>query len=254
MKEPYYLVSFNSSICNYEIFVNDMPAYLHHDGGSMSSQYPINHLILEKGKQNIQIRILPLKGEAAFRKDAFIKIKVFYYDASTTNYETNIEVFKFEEVDFSKIKLPIIEVVNGFLANVPYKIVGWQKAQEIKDKKNEIITFYKEIFELFKQNNIEKIFQLSKRKYEEMDKATYLENEDNKNGLKILFNQITKSELVLQNFPTKSTLIIYNNKKVCSLTRENGEPILHFVNKKTNNEFSLPVFVCFENDKLIIIR
>ena len=43
-KEPYYLVDFNSSICNFEIYINDMPAFIHKEGGSITSHYPINHL------------------------------------------------------------------------------------------------------------------------------------------------------------------------------------------------------------------
>ena len=54
-KEPYYLMDFNSSICNFEIYINDMHAFIHKEGGSIASHYPINHFILESGKQNIKI-------------------------------------------------------------------------------------------------------------------------------------------------------------------------------------------------------
>lgn len=50
-KEPYYLVEFNSSIVNFEIYINDMPAFTHQSGGAIFSHVPINHFILESGKQ-----------------------------------------------------------------------------------------------------------------------------------------------------------------------------------------------------------
>ena len=74
-KEPYYLVDFNSSICNFDIFINDMPAFNHHVGGAVSSHMPINHFILEKGIQKIKINVLPLKGEESLKPDGFITIK-----------------------------------------------------------------------------------------------------------------------------------------------------------------------------------
>ncbi|OBW39373.1 hypothetical protein AB670_04307 [Chryseobacterium sp. MOF25P] len=38
-KEPYYLVDFNSSICNFDIFINDMPAFNNHVGGGSIITY-----------------------------------------------------------------------------------------------------------------------------------------------------------------------------------------------------------------------
>lgn len=61
-KEPYYLVDFNSSICNFDIFINDMPAFNHHVGGAVSSHMPINHFILQEGVQKIKINVLPLNN------------------------------------------------------------------------------------------------------------------------------------------------------------------------------------------------
>ena len=60
VNRPSYFVDFNASICNFEILINDMPAFLQHEGGSIISQYPINSFIYRSGEQGIKIRILPL--------------------------------------------------------------------------------------------------------------------------------------------------------------------------------------------------
>jgi hypothetical protein len=76
-----------------------MPAFIHDEGGSIASHYPINHFILESGQQNIKLKVLPLKGESALREDASLEIKVHFYDSATNNYDALTEVFKFETPD-----------------------------------------------------------------------------------------------------------------------------------------------------------
>ena len=47
-KEPYYLVEFNSSIVNFEIFINDIPAFIHHSGGAIFSHVPLSFPLYSK--------------------------------------------------------------------------------------------------------------------------------------------------------------------------------------------------------------
>lgn len=252
-KEPIYLVAFRSAICNYEIYINNLPAYIHLEGGSVSSQIPINQLLFESGKQEIKIRIFPLDGEVSFSKDSFIEVKVFSYDSSTANYENTIESFNFKIEDLNNLKIPIVHKNDYFIAEVPYKLKTIDSFDEIKDKKPEIISFYKEIFTLFKNQEVQKIYNLLKFRFDEIDEATYSKESDNMAGLTKMMSRLKEGEFELVDFPVNPILIIYENKRVCNLLRENKEPLL-FLKNKSNSEFSFPLLISFENSKPIIVR
>jgi hypothetical protein len=49
--------------------------------------------------------------------------------------------------------------------------------------------------------------------------------------------------LVLEDFPKFPKFIIYGEDKVVNVVREDYKSIIQYVNKKTNEEFSLPLFV-----------
>lgn len=252
-KEPLYLVAFNSAICNYEIYINDFPAYSHIEGGSVSSQIPINQLIFGSGKQEIKIRIFPINGHTNFGKDSFIKIKIFCYDSSTTNFENIIESFNYNIENLLELKLPLIQKNDIFLAEVPYTLKKIDSLDEIKDKKPEIISFYKEIYSLFEKKNIQKIYDLLKFKFEQIDEATYSKDADNLLGLSKMLARLEKGNFKLNEFSLNPILIIYENKKVSNLVREDKKPILYFTNEN-NDEFTLPLLVSFETDKPFVIR
>lgn len=246
-KEPYYLVDFNSSICNFEIYVNDMPAFIHQDGGSIASHYPINHLILKSGKQNLKIKMLPLKSEEVLRKDSFLKIKIHFYDSSTNNYNDIIQVFKFESPDFEEKEYSLINLEEAtFNAEVPYKITGWENSKIIKkDKnlKNEVISFYKKVYQFAKNEDINSIFEMMKTKFDEVDKAMFLNDTDNKKELSDLFATIKSDGMILEEFPQTERILFLGNGKVINLVRENNEAVIHYVNKETNEEYSFPFLI-----------
>lgn len=245
-KEPYYLVEFNSSICNFDIFINDMPAFSHHGGGAVSSHIPINHFILEKGVQSIKINVLPLKVEESLRADGFITIKVFGYDASTNNYENTVEVFKYDRVDFSENSLPVVNLTNEFMADVDYQMMGWKASEKFSIStlnKNEIEKYFKYIHGLFRDRNIDEIHHEMIARFDEIDTSMYLGIVDNKIELSKLFGELFGGKYVLNSFPSSTDMKIYGGGKVFTLIDSESNPIIHYINKETNEQFSLPLFI-----------
>jgi hypothetical protein len=223
-----------------------MPAFMHHNGGSIASHYPINHFILESGKQKIKLKILPLKGETDLREDASLKIKVHFYDSATNNYDALTEVFKFETPDLSKPILPIIELEAKFIAEVPYEILGWKESIVLQDSvaiKDNVTSFYNQIHQYMKLEDVDNLSKLMRIRFNEMDTSMYIRDADNKKELSDLFKNIKSEELILEDFPKSSKIIIYGEGKVINILREDNNPIIHYVNKKTNEEFSLPLFI-----------
>ncbi len=255
-KEPYYLVEFNSSIVNFEIFINDMPAFIHNSGGAIFSQVPINHFILESGKQNIKMNILPLKGSTNLKEDGSVKIRVFCYDSSTTNYENTIEAFKFEKLDFSQNNFPIKNLIDNFNAEVNYTIEGWENSDSFKDylSKDEIVNYFKALHLDFKEKNIDSIFNKMTKKFEEIDIAMYLDNVDNKKELSQLLSDLENGKFILEEFPSSYKIELFGYDRICTLTNTENLPIIYYTNKETNEEFSFPVFLHKQDFVYNIIR
>ncbi|HEX7871089.1 MAG TPA: hypothetical protein VF455_13355 [Chryseobacterium sp.] len=255
--EPYYLVDFNSSICNFDILINDMPAFSHHVGGAVSSHVPINHFILENGLQNIKINVLPLKGEESLRNDGFITIKVFSYDASTDNYDNTVEAFKYEKLDFSENNLPVVNLTHDFKAEVNYLIDGWKNSEQFNTNtlnKYDVEKYFRFIHSLFKDRDIDKLHDEMKDRFDEIDTSMYLGVVDNKLELSNLFGELFGGKYVLDNFPEVTDVKFFGDGKICTLLDAEKRPIIHYTNKETNEEFSLPLFIHKPKDKYKIIR
>lgn len=256
-KEPYYLVDFNSSICNFDIFINDMPAFNHHVGGAVSSHMPINHFILQEGVQKIKINVLPLKGEESLKPDGFITIKVFCYDASTDNYENTVEVFKYERVDFSENNLLVINLNQKFKADVNYRIVGWKASEQFNENtlnKSDVEKYFRFIHHLFKERNVDEIHNEMTTRFDEIDTSMYLGAVDNKIELSNLFGELFGGKYILDDFPASTDMKIYGDGKVLTLVDSENKPIIHYTNKDTNEEFSLPLFIHKIGGKYCMIR
>jgi len=244
--KPYYLVDFDMSICNFEILINDLLAFKSMDGGSLSSHYPINHLILESGIQEISIKIFPLKTETTLRKDAYLKIKVHSYNSATQNYEDLNQAFIYQTPSFTEKQYPIIVKKATFNAVVPFSIEGWKSSIELDDSYNDdILKFYQKIYKLANTNK-EQLFNLFNKKFVEVDKALYL-NQNNKREWNNLFNKLSKENFILQPFPSKINTKIYANKKIAEVTNINGDSILSYRNIN-DEEFNLPFLIHKKND------
>jgi len=256
-KEPYYLVDFNSSICNFEIYINDMPAFVHRSGGSIASHTPVNHFILNSGKQNIKIKVLPLSGEKQLREDGFLKIKVFCYDSSTTNYQDTIQAFEYQKDDFAESKFPLIEVHGEFEAEVDYEIPGWKNSQVFNDEnpdQDQMIKYFRFIYNAFKAKDIDLIYKEMTVKFHEIDTAMYLGNEDNRKELSGLFEQLESGNFVLQDFPEQPVIKLFGDKRVPYLTGANQMPAVYYKNEQTNEEFFMPVFIYKNGSGYKVIR
>lgn len=241
--KPYYVVDFNKSICNFEILINDMPAFKSMDGGSLASHYPINHFILESGTQTISIRILPLIGETALRKDSFLKIKIHAIDSETQNYENLDEVYRYETPSYEKKEYPAILVTDNFAVKVPYNLKGWSNSfviKKISEFEKQAVSFYKKIYQ-FAQNDTDSLFNLFSEKFIEVDTALYIKT-DNKEEWQSLLNQLKKEDLILQPFPENIKTNLYGNGKVVEVLSLKEDSILYYKNKE-GDEFSLTVLI-----------
>jgi len=243
-KEPYYLVDFNASICNFEVLVNDMPAFLNNKGMSISSHVPVNHLICSSGKQSIQIRVLPLAGETTLRKDSFLKIKVQFFDA-TGSPEIMSLVLHWETPDLTEKLLPTIVHEEVFTADVPYRQAGWHQSEPLENNDTQVeaaVNFYKKVYTLLRDGKNDEFLQLLSIRLHDIDEATYINGADNVKEWYELIGKLKGDGYILSDFPEETRSFLYGNKKVLNITRMNGTPILNFVNKEEDT-FNFPFLI-----------
>lgn len=242
-KKPYFQVNFNASICNFEVYINDMPAFVHHEGGSIYSQVPINHLICKSGEQDIRIRILPLKKETLLKPDGRVKIKIEVYDSGLPDQIS--QVLNYETPDLSKNQFPMIEHTGKFEAKVPYTLAGWYSSIDLNQKEALLTAakqFYEKIYTLIKEDRQAGFIQLQSIKMNEIDQAFYISGADNASEWNDVIGRVKDAEMVLQDFPPTLRSTLYGNGKVLNLVRPDGQPVLYFKNDQ-NEEFSFPLFI-----------
>ena len=171
MNEPFYELEIKTAHCFIEILINDLPVFSHYENDGMAVDYPINDAILSSGKQSIEVRILSATEQGNIYKYATCEINFFVKEANKEASGRSL-VYKVPMIDFKEKKLPIYKNVYSFIANVPYKNVGWENSidlkkldknlliKELEDRLQKMILIYnsrneKEYEQFFKDRNIE---------------------------------------------------------------------------------------------------
>ncbi|WP_412466919.1 hypothetical protein [Pedobacter sp. KLB.chiD] len=252
IKEPYYLVDFNVSLANFDILINDVLAFSHDSGGSIYSNYPINHFILSSGVQQVKVRFKPLKNSQTIHHEAEAVIKIQYLDASTMDQKQLLTVYEYKMPKAESGKLPMLELMGEFKAEVPYQLSGWKDANII-DTKNKVAlerihNYYLRIYNLFRDKDLNTLASLLKKRYEETDTAMYLQ-EDNIVGLNNIFKMLETEGYVMQDFPETPHIEFYAKNRIANLVRMDKSPVISYLKTESNEEFGFPFFIHLPKNK-----
>ncbi|QWT85844.1 MULTISPECIES: hypothetical protein [unclassified Chryseobacterium] len=154
--KPYYEIDFSAVMCSFQIKINDVELISLSIEGQTRSDFPINHLILEGGKQTIEVKGLPMDGHQELHEDSYIRYRVNLYDMASGEYAF---VKQFDEYFTKKPdkNIPFIGHASTFEADVPYKLEAWQNGMNLKDAKfdvkEKLIRKYNEIIKLINGGN-----------------------------------------------------------------------------------------------------
>lgn len=239
IKKPFYLVDFNSSLCNYQILINEIPCYFHNDNTSMATHLPINQLIFKSGIQKLKVKVFPLIGEKKFQPDAFIKLKINVYDALTNDYENISTVFSYEANNLDTTKKAQIEIIEKFDSKVEYESLFFLKAQKVSAEKGKVIEFYKKLHDYFKIYDVDKVLNLFNTRLTEIDKSLFIVDSNNRKELEKVFNSLKGENYKIVDFPKNPIFTIYN-EKIISLVDSSNNSILFFKNPE-GDEFQLHI-------------
>ncbi|HMG08451.1 MAG TPA: hypothetical protein VK609_08065, partial [Mucilaginibacter sp.] len=132
MAQPYYQVDFSASACLFEIRVNDVLVFTLNVEGQTSTLIPINSAILQSGKQQINIRVLPLAGQHTVSSKAEFKYDIKVFDVTNDfQFKEQLPGYQFPPVNTSTPH-PVFVHESSFNAEVPYTIQAYQNGTDLK--------------------------------------------------------------------------------------------------------------------------
>jgi hypothetical protein len=243
MDQPYYVVDFSASSCRFEIRVNDLSVITINLDGQAATMVPINHAIIQSGKQEISASVLPLLGEMALSAGAQLKFDIKVFDVSHDFlFKESFATFVTTPVDESK-KIPAIIHQDTFMAKVPYTLNAWQNGQELKNSEilvNQVKRACGNIQEMLKNKQYDN-FKLKMSPHEKnMATALYLSDVEEKKRLDELVSDF-QSGFEVMPVPENAILQIYCKGKLVTLKRPNGDSALYLYNKETEEELMLDI-------------
>ncbi|MDN3673503.1 hypothetical protein QWY99_10600 [Flavobacterium branchiarum] len=192
--EPMYQLLITSNWCSSEIFINDIPVYTNFHEALDSPTVDINNFIFKSGIQKVTIKLYPLGKYQNENIDKFIaetgvKIEVNEYDRITEKDKKNIEyktmkeeVHQHEEPVFVGVGKTYFEDSFTFNATVPYKVKGFENAQDLRKLDKEvlqrrILMEYNKIKDIYQNKDFDNIARAS---YESLRNQFISEYQDRK--------------------------------------------------------------------------
>jgi len=192
--------------CSYEILLNDMPIVTYFGLGERSGlTVDLNQYILKPGKQEVTIRMFPVKKEEnhfapKLSKNAFVKIEITKSKEPMTmldqlNARGKGKEYKWATLTYQTPKLdkplPYTAYKTSFVVDekdVNWKIVGWSKSKKLNNDPN----LRKEVDEFY--NNYKKVLEEGNRnKFLSLVRTVIDEEAASKPWDKEIENQLTKN-------------------------------------------------------------
>lgn len=259
INEPFYELEIKIANCNIELLINDIPVFSHYENGSIAVDYPINDAILSSGKQSIEVNILSGLEHKNISKFAAIELKLFVKEANIEASGRSL-VYELPMIDFKEKNLPIYKNVYSFIANVPYKNVGWGNSIDLKKlDKNLLIEELEELLQktmsIYNSRNEKEYEQFFKNRTAEHNKSFYLTTDEIKeNNDSIFYGLPEKIESIGKSL---YKLVFYGSDKLVSLQAKDQPPgfVFESINK---DEYGFTEMVLFHKKEvgspLMVIR
>ncbi|MGU3373949.1 hypothetical protein [Chryseobacterium sp. M5A1_1a] len=257
-KAPFYLAEIQSSNCQVELLINNVPCFDHYNKGGVGVDWPINEYILHSGRQLYTIKVKCFEDEDTISKQASVNLKITLRDAFDFSIPKKVIKQHFE-ISFQDKKTQVYESGDFFEAEVPYTLTGWKNSfsfsdyihgeNVVKEKLlNELNEYYEVFHQIIKSRDINSYNSINSERFEEVTSAFYLtenEKEDRKksilNSSKQNVSKIDFSNYSLQFYGDNNQLVGLKIKnQPCGFVFENDEGMiiteLALFHRKINNE------------------
>ncbi|MFH6937198.1 hypothetical protein [Flavobacterium sp. FlaQc-30] len=225
-ERPEYWLFLHSNNCSYVVTLDDMPIYEDYDEGSMKSlSIPINNFILESGKHELKILILPTINENYHLNNLLSSDYTLNIKINRTENKKETIVFN-KKLSNDEQNKTFKQNIIPFEAEVPYRLTGWSNSidltkQDRESLEKEVVNFYKEIMDDYKNKKTESIEKkYYNRQFENAQSLYSYKKEDSDKLISEINKDVNKEQdLKLENYK----LVFYGNGKVVGLIRTDGE-------------------------------
>jgi hypothetical protein len=241
MAQPYYQVDFSAAACLFEIRVNDVIVFTLNVPGQASTMVPMNAAILQSGKQQITIKILPLEGQQSVSAKAEFKYDIKVFDVTRGfQFMEQLPGYQFPPVDQSKPHLSLAHD-SFFNAEVPYSIQAYQNGADLNriiDLNLRLRRAYQNVADVIDRGDYEQFRRMMANKERVIATAMYLNNQESEGRINSLIDDF-KSGFKVEPLAANAVVQVYANNKIAALKKANGESALVLLNEKTKEELMI---------------
>jgi hypothetical protein len=241
VNKPYYTIDFSASACIAEIRVNDVPVLHLELPGQASSVVPINFAIPATGNHTLSARILPLVGETAVSQHAKLEYKLKLFEI-TNGFDLKETILDYTFHDISpNQKLPVVQKVQQFKAEVPYSFTGWENGQDlnqIDDVHSRLLKAYDKLAAMIKAGDYPSFRKAIENREHIMTTSMYLSGTRATARVDNLIRDF-ESGFVMNPLAEDALTLYYGNGKMAALRRPNGDHALSAINEEKEEEMLL---------------
>ncbi|WDF54409.1 hypothetical protein [Mucilaginibacter sp. KACC 22063] len=242
LHQPYYVIDFKGVACKFDILINDMPAYSYDDTGTLTSQVPINQLILHSGTQSLSYVMRPMAGTHHLSENSSLEIKVAVAEVLNLRQSTVIAEFKPVKIE---TQTPMLELKQqfSFKAEVPYQLMGWSAGMALNHDpaiRSDLNQAYARIRQILLNKDYAAFRKLYEVKLSEVDKAIYSNAKESEDDWQEMIDYISQPGMEVKFDDKSAQMHFYGGGKVVTLIKPNHEPALYFENVKEKEEYQLP--------------
>ncbi len=243
IKEPYYVIDFNASACMFDIQINKISLFLMDVKGQIGSEAPVNYLIPESGKQELDIIVYPNIGKTGFDQNTKFSASIKLFDLSSGSFvlvEDGIASFKMSDEDK---KVPVCKHKNYFMADVPYKLVAWQESVDlstVEDLREKVESAYQKLGNIITKGQYNTFRNFLQESEKNAAISMYLDEEESKERTDELISDFQNGYVVEPLSGTEVMHLYADNKLVCLKTAE-GSSALSLRHKETDETLTIDI-------------
>lgn len=257
MEKPYYLINFESFVCNVQLELNGALIIKEVKGLPNNLLIPVNDAILT-GVNMLKIKMLSREGEP-FNVETKVRVKVILTNDNSENGRQTID--QWEAPRYSDDEDPKTEDTHTILfeAKQPYPNPEWVNSEVINisesDTLAELMQKMTSLYNLFKTKNAAVLLEEFDHRNKEFARSHYFTYEervqDVESGMKETFGD---GQLQLLDYNFKYLVPrIYGKGKLFTLEDEEGYPGLIYVDPVTPKYTSFPVYLSINNEGEIYV-
>jgi len=242
MNKPFYRIDFKAGACFFDIKVNDIPVFSTNMERYFSMTIPVNYLILESGKQQLSVTVLPNTGETVFDENISFAMTLQLYEDTGNSLEHVEDILEYR-IPCDREKA--IEYQTIFDAAVPYQISAWQSSVDLNTVENlreKAETAYRKLGEMITNRQYDEFIHCLQDQEKRMAVSMYFDEKSSKERMDRLIKDF-KEGFELVPLSGDETMHIYAGGKLVCLKTKNGESALQFLKKETGEEMEVGIFL-----------